>query len=106
MSIDYGHLRGVLHGAVVTTRYTWRDLAREVLRLYDERESSDLQESEHPRVLFSVEGFENAPKGTIVADGYGIPWLKRGGAWYSLNSEASSKAMSHWGELSVLRWGW
>lgn len=106
MSIDYEHLRDILQGTLATTRYTWRDLAREVLRLHDEQERLVSQKHDHPLVLFSVEDFERAPKGTIVVDGYGIPWLKRGSAWYSPNAEASSKAMARWGELNILRWGW
>lgn len=40
MSIDYDKLRAELEeieaGVHVTTRYTWADLARELLRLHDE----------------------------------------------------------------------
>lgn len=39
MSIDYDRLRGLVaemeQGVAATTRYTWLDLAREVLRLHD-----------------------------------------------------------------------
>lgn len=39
MSIDYDRLRGLVaemeQGTAATTRYTWLDLAREVLRLHD-----------------------------------------------------------------------
>jgi|GEM_PF-2140068 len=46
MRIDYGHLRRVVaemkQGVSATTRYSWLDLAQEVLRM--RKELTDLQE--------------------------------------------------------------
>lgn len=64
---------------------------------------------DHPTSLSTVEDFENAPGGTIVAfDGYlTVPFVKRGDHWcrpeddnpYNADAMATSS-------MPVLRWGW
>lgn len=59
MTIDYDQLRELVgemeQGVAVTTRYTWLDLARELLRLRDEGENLRVQMLTHVARLRRLE---------------------------------------------------
>lgn len=61
----------------------------------------------HPEVLETVEDYENAPLGTIVAKDTFAPWLKTSAdSWTSAYGEASNIGMADRpGTFHVLRWG-
>lgn len=66
-------------------------------------------QSEHPRTLTSVEDYESAPVGTIVASPDNHPWVKTfDDGWVTYWSEASraNSAMAELEDHDVLRWGW
>lgn len=64
-------------------------------------------EPEHPEVLSTVEDYENAPAGTIVANNGDSPYTKRGlGDWADrFDDKRSNEGMSDTSR-KVLRWGW
>ena len=62
---------------------------------------------EHPETLRTVEDYENAPEGTIVA----MPtvadvWVKAGGTWKQGEYKYRRSGYLAGTELIVLRWGW
>ena len=73
---------------------------------YEPREIGD--EPEHPETLYTVEDYENALDGTIVAvPGWGsVPLLKRDGKWHRDRLAFESKELAGDSPVAVLRWGW
>ncbi|MBC3179392.1 hypothetical protein [Corynebacterium lujinxingii] len=63
---------------------------------------------EHPEVLSTVEDYEDAPEGTIVAaPGWdSVALLKRDGKWHRDRFTFESKDMAGDPTVAVLRWGW
>lgn len=73
---------------------------------YELREATD--KPENPETLRTVEDYENAPEGTIVALPRFAPYVKKlGGAWSSMSGRNFSGEKLG-GEIPrpVLRWGW
>lgn len=71
--------------------------------------TDDDPEPSHPEVLRTVEDYENAREGTIVAsDGYlSTPLVKRYGKWCRDRIEFTAEDLGAVPEqLRVLRWGW
>lgn len=79
---------------------------REVTVSSNENVGAD--QPDHPKVLFTVEDFENAPTGTVVAFDGGYPYVKRFcGEWDVLGSYATNDVMAaDQSNYRVLRWGW
>ena len=97
--IDYTTLGGE-HGMVER-----RDLTPNGKK-YELREVTG---DDHPETLTTVEDYENAPEGTIVAsDGYlSTPLVKRYGKWCRDRIEFTAEDLDAVAEqLRVLRWGW
>ena len=70
-------------------------------------ENVGANQPEHPEVLSTVEDYENAPAGTIVAGNTYLPLVKMGsGVWLSgYGNEYSDGDMAD-DRRTVLRWGW
>ena len=108
MSINYDRLRELVaeldQDTYDTPGYTWLNLARELLRLRDQQD----QQPAHPATLVTVEDYENAPEGTIIAHNNEFPWVKEGALWRSPvfwdSSNALAASVLH-GPCTVLRWG-
>lgn len=62
---------------------------------------------EQPKVLETVEDYENAPEGTIIARSTGHPWVKENGLWRGPYFWDSSESLAlGWRQpFNVLRWG-
>lgn len=109
-------------GSWLTTR-DMTDMERQVLRWGEDEETSEptvssnenvgLDQHEqppHPEVLETLEDYENAPVGTVVAYGDDYPYTKsRVGMWLlsvrskpASNKELGAQPISR----TVLRWGW
>lgn len=74
---------------------------------YELREVGDGQ-PEHPTTLRTMEDYENAPGGTIVALDGGEAWFKGGSCefpWVCRRVELRNASMANTGRV-VLRWGW
>ena len=74
---------------------------------YELREVADDQQ-DHPKVLRTVEDYENAPNGTVVACRWSDPWTKDGSRqypWVRGDEKLRDTDMAHV-EREVLRWGW
>lgn len=66
---------------------------------------------DHPEVLETVEDYENAPEGTVVASGSEEPWMKTQDRWRSRGSttwtdQAMVRNFPLMPNRRVLRWGW
>ena len=60
-----------------------------------------------PVELTSLEDYENAPEGTIVADSFVNAYQKADtDEWVSVNDELSDSRMAFSGPWKILRWGW
>lgn len=71
---------------------------------YELREVTD--KPEHPEVLHTVEDYENAPQGTIVALADSPPWSKTpSGGWRQAGDYRTSPEMVGV-KRKMLRWGW
>lgn len=69
-------------------------------------ENVGADQPEHPDVLKTVEDYENAPEGTVVAKPFCLAWTKSyNGDW---DDEGDGKTGREMGgtERQVLRWGW
>lgn len=74
---------------------------------YELREVADDQQ-DHPRVLRTVEDYENAPNGTVVACEWSEPWTKGGSCqypWVRGDEKLRDTDMAHVAR-EVLRRGW
>ena len=72
---------------------------------YELREIGAPEQPEHPATLETVEDYENAPEGTVVASPIGSAWTKgRDGDWHRYGGWFTSDEMAHT-ERQVLRWG-
>lgn len=61
---------------------------------------------DHPATLSTLEDYENAPVGTVVAHpGYAAFTKNQSGRWTAFNNAIGSSTMAV-GERVVLRWGW
>ena len=71
-------------------------------------ELREVVEPEHPETLTTVEDYENAPEGTIVASNgkWEVPFMKQNGLWRRNGISFSNNDMSQGHEHWVLRWGW
>lgn len=65
----------------------------------------EVTEAEHPVVLETVEAYDNAPDGTIVATDHGAPWLKELGDWWVDGGIVQAESIAYQPRI-VLRWGW
>ena len=76
---------------------------------YELVETTDGPEPEHPKTLRTVEDYENAPVGTVVAMRRGKPWTKNKtclwGREYNRALQVENERMSAVSR-EVLRWGW
>ena len=73
---------------------------------YELREITD--EPERPETLETVEDYENAPEGTIIANPGDMPWIKEDGHWRSPRFRQSSESLALTvvgNDRPVLRWG-
>ena len=63
--------------------------------------------TDRPEVLVTVEDYENAPEGTVVALPGDLPWVKTEGLWRSPVFRDSSNALAAtvFNARAVLRWG-
>lgn len=63
---------------------------------------------EHPETLTTVEDYDQAPEGTIVAaTGYlSTPLVKRYGKWRRAFIEFTAEELAPGDPVHVLRWGW
>lgn len=70
-------------------------------------ELREITEPDHPEVLETVEDYENAPEGTIIARPGCLPWTKDDGLWRSpIRRESSEDLALCWTPpFNVLRWG-
>lgn len=66
------------------------------------------EKKEHPAVLETVEDYQNAPDGTIIAQPTGYPWVKDDGLWRSpiFWDSSESLALGWIQPFNVLRWGY
>lgn len=61
----------------------------------------------HPETLTTVEDYENAPEGTIVALSRFAPYVKKlGGSWSNMTGRRFSEERLAGTSRKVLRWGW
>ena len=61
---------------------------------------------EHPKLLRTLEDYENAPDGTIVAVDVGEPWIKENAREWKRDSAQLRNTDMAGVEREVLRWGW
>ena len=64
---------------------------------------------DHPTHLDSVQGFWDAPEGTVVGTDDGLPWWKGGGIWVcgdGSGRRTSNEMFEEEGSVEVLRWDW
>lgn len=81
-------------------RYELRDITVS----QDEKVGAD--QAEHPKVLRTVEDYENAPDGTIVAiQGLNTVWIKHGDQWTNGADSSVPSASIARERREVLRWG-
>lgn len=69
---------------------------------------AEVTEPEHPETLSTVEDYEDAPEGTIIANPGDMPWIKEDGHWRSpiFRQSSESLALTVVGnDRPVLRWG-
>ena len=71
---------------------------------YELVEISD--EPEHPETLRTVEDYEDAPQGTIVASPFCAPSMKQGERWWRNYASYSNNEIAQQDVCQVLRWGW
>lgn len=91
---------------LATTKGTWRrDQLTPNGKRYELREVGAPEQPEHPATLETLEDYENAPVGTVVAEP-GRPALTKthGGDWHRYGGWFTSDEMEHT-ERQVLRWG-
>lgn len=81
---------------------------REVGATVSPDENDAPAQGEYPRTLTTVEDYENAPDGTIVAvPGWNtLPLLKRDGVWHRDRLIFESGELVDDRTTEVLRWGW
>ena len=70
-------------------------------------ELREITEPEHPEVLSTVEDYENAPEGTIVASNgkWEVPYMKQNGQWWASGIACDNELMAR-NCHPVLREGW
>lgn len=68
-------------------------------------ELREVTEPARPVVLETVEAYDNAPDGTIVATDHGAPWLKELGDWWVDGGIVQAESIAYQPRM-VLRWGW
>lgn len=62
---------------------------------------------EPPTVLRTVQDFEDAPSGTIVAERWYPPHMRLpSDEWWGASDNKTHKALANSGPWTVLRWGW
>lgn len=64
---------------------------------------------DHLSVLDSVQGFWDAPEGTVVGTDDGLPWWKGGGSWVcgdGSGRRTPNEMFDEEGSVEVLRWDW
>lgn len=91
-------------GNIITGSAEWapKDLTPNGKK-YELREVMD----EHPETLSTVEDYENAPVGTIVAmSGTASVWRKLGGKWKRGDYRYANNAEMEGVHRTVMRWGW
>ena len=67
-----------------------------------------LAEAEQPETLSTLEDYQNAPEGTIIAHPGDMPWIKEDGHWRSPLFRQSSESLALTvvrNDRPVLRWG-
>lgn len=70
------------------------------------QEATAAEKPEHPETLTTVEDYENAPEGTVVAKNGWLPWVKtRSNRWEDKNIAVGNREQSG-DKRRVLRWGW
>ena len=70
-------------------------------------ELREIKEPEHPEMLTTVEDYENAPSGTIVASNICPPYMKYElDSWTDNFGTTVSDEELVGGPTTVLRWGW
>lgn len=91
---------------VVDDEYWWRDEEVTLIAPLVPARPEPEPQLEHPRTLSSVEDYENAPEGTVVAEPGFSAWTKdcdgdwwKGGTWFTDRKMAGT-------ERQVLRKGW
>ena len=95
-------------GHIITDLGEWRpDQLTPNGKRYELVEVGAPEEPEHPETLTTVEDYENAPEGTIVAlQDTASVWVKSNGMWrrgdYDTRPSASMEVVSR----TMLRWGW
>lgn len=65
----------------------------------------EVTEAKHPVVLETLQGYDDAPDGTIIAAAHGAPWVKEVGEWFVGDKPATSESIAYQPRI-VLRWGW
>ena len=60
----------------------------------------------HPEFRETEVEYENAPVGTVVARGNGLPWVKEKSNYWTRPDAAKSDYGMSLGSRRVLRWGW
>ena len=103
-------------GSWLTTR-DMTDMGRQVLRWGEGGDTSEptvssnenvgADQPEHPETLVTEQDYENAPKGTIVAEHEGIPYIKlHSRTWW--NTDGLSRSAEEMARIprTVLRKGW
>ena len=61
---------------------------------------------DHPEFLETEVEYGNAPVGTVVARGNGLPWVKEKSNYWTRPDAAKSDYGMSLGSRRVLRWGW
>lgn len=77
----------------------------ELVEVTDKPDQAD--EPEYPETLTTVEDYENAPEGTIVASNgqWEVPHMKQNGLWWRSGIASDNEFMAR-NCHPVLRWGW
>lgn len=95
-------------GHIITDLGEWRpDQLTPNGKRYELREVGAPEEPEHPETLTTVEDYENAPEGTIVASNgqWEVPHMKQNGLWWRSGIACDNEFMAR-NCHPVLRWGW
>lgn len=97
-------------GHIITDLGEWRpDQLTPNGKRYELREAGTVKESliVHPETLTTVEDYEGAPEGTIVASNgkWEVPHMKQNGLWWRSGIACDNAFMAR-NCHPVLRWGW
>lgn len=95
-------------GHIITDLGEWRpDQLTPNGKRYELREVGAPEEPEHPETLTTLEDYENAPEGTIVASNgqWEVPHMKQNGLWWRSGIACDNEFMAR-NCHPVLRWGW